>query len=41
MIDDTDDYDCAAICGMNEWQRKPNYWEENCPSASLSTTDPT
>jgi hypothetical protein len=32
--------DCAAISGMNEWQEKPKYSEETCPSAALSTTDP-
>jgi hypothetical protein len=33
--------DCGAIRGMNEWQDKPKYAEETCPSAALSTTDPT
>jgi hypothetical protein len=33
--------DCGAISGMNEWQGKLKYWEETCPSAALSTTDPT
>jgi hypothetical protein len=33
--------DCGVISGMNEWQGKPKYWEETCPSAALSTTDPT
>jgi hypothetical protein len=33
--------DCGAISGMNEWQGKPKYWEETCPSAALSTTVPT
>jgi hypothetical protein len=32
--------DCKAITGMNEWQGKPKYSEE-CPSAALSTADPT
>jgi hypothetical protein len=36
-----DDDDCGAISGMNEWQGKPKYSEETCPSAALSTTDPT
>jgi hypothetical protein len=35
-----DDDDCGAVGGMNEWQGKPKYWEETCPSAALSTTDP-
>jgi hypothetical protein len=26
---------------MNEWQGKPKYSEETCPSAALSITDPT
>jgi hypothetical protein len=21
--------DCGAVGGMNEWQGKPKYWEEN------------
>jgi hypothetical protein len=33
--------DCGAISGMNEWQRKPKYSEEICPSAAVSTTDRT
>jgi hypothetical protein len=33
--------DCGTISGMNEWQRKPKYSEETCPSAALSTADPT
>jgi hypothetical protein len=33
--------DCGAISGMNEWQGKPKYSEETCPSAALSTTDHT
>jgi hypothetical protein len=32
--------DCGAVGGMNEWQDKPKYWVETCPSAALSTTDP-
>jgi hypothetical protein len=36
---DGDNYE--AISGMNEWQRKPKYSEEICPSAAVSTTDPT
>jgi hypothetical protein len=31
--------DCGVISEMNEWQGKPKYWEETCPSAALSTTD--
>jgi hypothetical protein len=33
--------DCGAITGENEWQGKPNYSEETCPSAPMSTIDPT
>jgi hypothetical protein len=33
--------DCGAISVINEWQGKPKYCEETCPSAALSTTDPT
>jgi hypothetical protein len=33
--------DCGAVGGMNEWQGKLEYWEETCPSAAPSTTDPT
>jgi hypothetical protein len=33
--------DCGAVSGMNEWQGKSEYWKETCPSAALSTTDPT
>jgi hypothetical protein len=36
---DGDDNGYGAISGMNEWQGKPKYWEEICPSAALSTTD--
>jgi hypothetical protein len=37
-----DDGDCGAIGGMNEdWQGKPKYAEKTCPSAILSTTNPT
>jgi hypothetical protein len=36
-----DSDDCGAVGGMNEWQGKPEYWEETCPCAALSTTDPT
>jgi hypothetical protein len=39
MIDD--DNDCGALSEMNEWQGKPKYWEETCPSTDLSTMDPT
>jgi hypothetical protein len=35
-----DDY-FGAVGGMNEWQVKPKYWEETCPIAALSITDPT
>jgi hypothetical protein len=33
--------DCGVTGGMNEWQGKPKYSEETCPSAAVSTTDPT
>jgi hypothetical protein len=36
--------DCGAISGENEQQGKPKYSEntwKTCPSAALSTTDPT
>jgi hypothetical protein len=36
-----DDDDCGTVSGMNEWQGKPKYWEETCPSAAVSSTDPT
>jgi hypothetical protein len=39
MIIDDDDY--GAIIGLNEWQWKLKFSEETCPSAVLSTTDPT
>jgi hypothetical protein len=32
---------CGAVGGMNECQDKPKYWERICPSAALSSTDPT
>jgi hypothetical protein len=35
-----DDNNCGAISGRNEWQGKPKYSEETCPSVALSTTDP-
>jgi hypothetical protein len=28
MICDDDDYDCGAIRRMNDYQRRPKYWEE-------------
>jgi hypothetical protein len=34
IVDDDDDDDCKAICGMNEWQRKPKYSEKTCFSAA-------
>jgi hypothetical protein len=37
----TDDDECGAFGGMNDWQGKPKYSEETCPSATLSITDPT
>jgi hypothetical protein len=40
MIDGDDD-DCEAVGGKNECQGKPEYSDETCPSAALSTTDPT
>jgi hypothetical protein len=33
--------DCWAIIGMNEWQEEQRYLKKICPSAALSTTDPT
>jgi hypothetical protein len=33
--------DCGAVSGMDEWQGKPKYSEETCPSAAPSTTEPT
>jgi hypothetical protein len=33
--------DCGAISGLNEWQERLKYSEKTCPSAALSTTDPT
>jgi hypothetical protein len=35
---DIDDY--GTVDGMNEWQGKPKYSEETCPSAALSTKIP-
>jgi hypothetical protein len=37
----TDSDDCGAISVMNGWQEKPKYSEKTCPSAILSTIDPT
>jgi hypothetical protein len=31
---------CGAISGMSEWQVKPKYRKEPCPSAALTTTYP-
>jgi hypothetical protein len=36
-----DDGDCGAVGGMRIWQGKPKYSEKTCPSATLSSTDPT
>jgi hypothetical protein len=33
--------DCGAVSVMNEWQGKPEYSEETCPSDALTTTDRT
>jgi hypothetical protein len=33
--------DCGAISRVNEWQGKQKYLGKTCPSAALSTTDPT
>jgi hypothetical protein len=33
--------DCGEIGGMKIWQKKPKYSEKTCPSATLSTTNPT
>jgi hypothetical protein len=35
------DYDDGEIGGMMIWQGKAKYSEKTCPSAALSTTDPT
>jgi hypothetical protein len=35
-----DRHDCGAVSGMNGWQGKLKYWEETCPSAAVSTTNP-
>jgi hypothetical protein len=31
--------ECGAVSEMTEWQGKPKYSEETCPSCALSTTD--
>jgi hypothetical protein len=28
--------DCGEISGMSEWQGKPKYWEETCPSDAVA-----
>jgi hypothetical protein len=33
--------DCGAVGGLDEWQGKPKYSEETCPSAALSAADST
>jgi hypothetical protein len=33
--------DCGAVGGMNGWKGKPKYSEKTCPSATLSSTNPT
>jgi hypothetical protein len=33
--------DCGEIGGMKTGREKPKYYEKTCPSASLSTTNPT
>jgi hypothetical protein len=33
--------DCGAVSGMVDWQGKLKHSEETCPSAALSTIDPT
>jgi hypothetical protein len=38
--DDDDDDECGAVGGMRIG-RKPKYSEKTCPSATLSTTNPT
>jgi hypothetical protein len=36
------DGDCGEIGGMKiDREEKPKYSEENCPSATVSTTNPT
>jgi hypothetical protein len=37
----TDGDDCGAVSVMHQWQGKPKYSEETCPSAAMSTVDPT
>jgi hypothetical protein len=32
---------CGALNGMNDWQGKQTYSVKTCPSAALSTTNPT
>jgi hypothetical protein len=39
--DDDDDDDCGGSVGMNVWEKKSRYSEKTCPSAALSTTNPT
>jgi hypothetical protein len=33
--------DCGEIWWNEDWQGKPKYSEKTCPSATLSTTNPT
>jgi hypothetical protein len=35
------DDNCGEIGVIEDWQRKPKYSEKTCPSATLSTTNPT
>jgi hypothetical protein len=35
------DADCGETDGNEDWQGKPKYSEKTCPSATLSTTNPT
>jgi hypothetical protein len=37
MIDD----ECGTVCGIRFDKGKLKYWEKTCPSATLSTTNPT
>jgi hypothetical protein len=36
-----DDDECGAVGGMRIGREKPKYSEKTCPSATLSTTNPT
>jgi hypothetical protein len=36
-----DNDDGGVICRLNDWQQRLKYSEETCPSAALSSTNPT